>query len=680
MISLNKLNPEQKKAAKTIEGPLLILAGAGSGKTGTITCRIAHMVENLGIPGESILGVSFTNKAAAEMKERVKGLLGHQKSKNITLCTFHSLGIKILKNEIERLGYYKNFTIYDTGDQISLVREALRNFRSSKQFDFKQVLSKIGYLKNSGVSAEEFGNSQFFDPEDAYDDATEYTYRYYQEKLKFFNAIDFDDILFLTLKLFKQNPELAGVYSEKYRYIMIDEYQDTNPLQFQIVMQLTSRHQNLCVVGDDDQSIYSFRGADIRNILDFEKNFPNATIIKLEQNYRSTMPILALANAVIKENKHRREKTLWSQQESEVMPILWSMADPDHESQILAEEIARYQSEGKSLSDVAVLYRSHNLNGPLEDQLRIMQIPYKIVGGQKFYEKKEVKDLMGYLFVILNTWDELSLRRILNVPPRGIGPSTLQKYLEKSKEMKLSLFQTLEKYPALDPKRTHLISSFCSLIRSFQRSFRQNTLDSSLKELVEKINYNSFIEKQYEKTPKQIERRKNDVLNFIESAQRFSKRGLEDGNLKNFVEKLLLQDSQSNKDSPEEEESKPVNEVSLMTLHSSKGLEFDIVYLIGVEEETLPHKKIIQEGGDINEERRLCYVGITRARKKLIMTFCKERVLYGKKQPRFPSRFISPLKETKLYVEQDRTTFGHLNEEEAENYKKDFFSNLLKDL
>jgi superfamily I DNA/RNA helicase len=461
---------------------------------------------------------------------------------------------------------------------------------------------------------------------------------------------------------------------------MIDEYQDTNPLQFQIVMQLTSRHQNLCVVGDDDQSIYSFRGADIRNILDFEKKYPHATIIKLEQNYRSTMPILALANAVIKENKNRREKTLWSQQSSQDLPILWSMADPDHESQILAEEIARYQSEGKSLSDIAVLYRSHTLNGPLEDQLRIMQIPYKIVGGQKFYEKKEVKDLMSYLFVILNTWDELSLRRILNVPSRGIGPSTLQKYLEKSKEMKLSLFQALEKYPALDPKRAPLISSFCSLIRSFQRSFQENNLDFALSALIENINYHSFIEKQYEKTPKQVERRKNDVLNFVESANRFSKRGPLDGNLKNFVEKLLLQDSQNNKDTPDDEGNAFSNEVSLMTLHSSKGLEFDIVYLIGIEEELLPHKKIIQEGGDINEERRLFYVGITRARKKLIMTFCKERTLYGKKQVRFSSRFISPLKEKNLYLEQDRTTFGHLNEEEIEHYKKDFFSNLLKDL
>mgnify|MGYP001158526218 CR=1 FL=1 len=388
MISLNKLNAEQQKAATTVEGPVLILAGAGSGKTGTLTCRIAYMVDHLGIPGSTILGVSFTNKAATEMKERVRGLLGFQKSKDITLCTFHSLGIKILKNEIEKLGYYKNFTIYDTGDQIALIREALRSFRSGKQFDAQTILSKIGFLKNSGVSAEEFPHSQHFDPEDAYDDVTEYCYLYYQEKLKFFNAIDFDDILFLTLKLFNQNPDVAAIYSKKFRYIMIDEYQDTNPLQFQIVMKLTTQHKNLCVVGDDDQSIYSFRGADIRNILDFEKNFPNAKIIKLEQNYRSTMPILNLANEVIKDNKNRREKTLWSQQASDIKPVLWSMADPDHESQILAEEIARYQSEGKPLSDVAILYRSHTLNGPLEDQLRIMQVPYKIVGGQKFYEKK----------------------------------------------------------------------------------------------------------------------------------------------------------------------------------------------------------------------------------------------------------------------------------------------------
>ncbi len=680
MISLQKLNPEQQKAATTVKGPVLILAGAGSGKTGTLTCRIAYMVDHLGIPGSSILGVSFTNKAAMEMKERVKGLLGHQKSKEITLCTFHSLGIKILKNEIEKLGYYKNFTIYDTGDQIALIREALRSFRSGKQFDAQTILSKIGFLKNSGVSAEEFPHSKHFDPEDSYDDVTEYCYIYYQEKLKFFNAIDFDDILFLTLKLLNQHPDVAELYSKKFRYIMIDEYQDTNPLQFQIVMKLTTQHNNLCVVGDDDQSIYSFRGADIRNILDFEKNFPNATIIKLEQNYRSTMPILELANQVIKDNKNRREKTLWSQQKSDDLPVLWSMADPDHESQILAEEIARYQSEGKPLSEVAILYRSHTLNGPLEDQLRIMQVPYKIIGGQKFYEKKEVKDLMAYLFIILNPRDELSLRRILNVPSRGIGPSTLSKYLEKARETKLSLFRAFETYPELDSKRGPLIFQFSKMIRYFQKVFKEKSLDQALDELIQKIDYNSYIEKQYERTPKQIQRRKNDVNQFLESAKRFAQRGPVDGNLKNFVEKLLLQDSQTKKDSPDEEESTIANEVSLMTLHSSKGLEFDLVYLIGIEEETLPHKKIIQEGGDINEERRLCYVGITRAKKKLIMTYCKERILYGKKQPRHPSRFISPLKEKKLYLEQDRTTFGHLNEEEAEKYKQDFFSNLMKDL
>ncbi len=421
MISLSGLNDKQREAAETIEGPVLILAGAGSGKTRTITYRIAHMVDNLGIKGESILGVSFTNKAAKEMRERVVTLLGSRKSRKISLLTFHSLGVRILKKEIEKLGYHLNFSIYDQSDQLSIIREALKLYHAEKKFDAKDVQSKISFLKNAGITELDFADSNHFNPEDPYSHATEYAYRFYQEKLKFFNAIDFDDILFLTLKLFKEHSEIAKLYSEKFQYIMIDEYQDTNTLQFELIRHLTSTHDNLCVVGDDDQSIYGFRGADITNILEFEKVFPGAKIVKLEENYRSVSSILNLANSVIKENKKRRDKTLWSQKKSEHIPLLWAMGDTDHEAEVVVEDVVKHQGEGGHLGDIAILYRSNTQAPPIEDQLRLSQVPYTIIGGQKFYDKKEVKDLMSYLFVILNPNDQMAIRIILNIPHRGIG-------------------------------------------------------------------------------------------------------------------------------------------------------------------------------------------------------------------------------------------------------------------
>jgi DNA helicase-2/ATP-dependent DNA helicase PcrA len=678
MISLSGLNDKQREAAEAIEGPVLILAGAGSGKTRTITYRIAHMVDNLGIKGDSLLGVSFTNKAAKEMRERVHTLLGSRKARGIALVTFHSLGVRILKKEIELLGYHKNFSIYDQSDQLSIVRESLKHYTAEKKFDHKDVLSKISFLKNAGVHENDFADSHHFNPEDAYHHAAEYAYRFYQEKLKFYNAIDFDDILFLTLKLFREHPEIATKYSEKFKYIMVDEYQDTNPLQFELILHLTKTHNNLCVVGDDDQSIYAFRGADVTNILNFEENFPSAKVVKLEENYRSVSSILDLANNVIKENKKRRDKTLWSQKHSSHIPFLWAMADTDHEAEVVVEEIVKHQGSGGHLGDVAILYRSNTQAPPIEDQLRMSQVPYTIIGGQKFYDKKEVKDLMSYLFVILNPSDQMALRRILNIPHRGIGNVTLDKYLAKSSEENIPLFHTLEKFPEIDPQRKENIQTFVALINKFKKKFETNSLAENITSLIEEIDYLKFIDKQYD-NPNQVERRRNDVMYFIESANRFTNYFKENANLKTFVDRLLLQDSQD-KDDLEEDSDVRKNEVTLMTLHSSKGLEFKIVFMIGIEEETLPHKKTIIQGEDISEERRLCYVGITRAQEKLYMTYCKNRKIYGKETPRFKSRFLMDLKSSNLYLEQDRTTFGHLTEEEAKDYKKSFFSNLFESL
>lgn len=668
MISLNGLNPEQREAAETVEGPVLILAGAGSGKTRTVTYRIAHMLENLRIPGNQILAVSFTNKAATEMKERVAHLVDRRSRKGLTLSTFHSLGIRILREDIHHLGYNNLFTIYDQADQMSIVREGLKNYRSNKSFDKATVMSKIGLLKNNGISAEEFPKSKFYDPENAYDGAAEYVYHFYQEKLQFYNALDFDDILFLVVRLFKSFPEVARKYSERFRYLMVDEYQDTNNLQFEMIQGLTCAHQNICVVGDDDQAIYAFRGADISNILNFEKQYPNTKVIKLEENYRSTFPILDLANQVIKENSQRKEKTMRTSVMEGQKPLLWASGDSDHEAAVVVEEIIRLQSNSVPLSDIAILYRSNTQVPPFEDQLRISQVPYKIIGGQKFYEKKEIKDIIAYLTVIQNSRDELALRRILNVPHRGIGSVTLNKKLTEAAEQKRHLFQVLA-----DEQDHEGIKKFIELIKKYQEIFSKKSLVESINQLIEEIEYYDFIDKSYD-AAKLAHRKREDVKNFILTADRFQDRYHEEATLKNFVERLLLADSQDNQGGEDYQK----NEVTLMTLHASKGLEFDNVFLAGMEEELLPHKKTILDNSDINEERRLCYVGITRARKRLIMTYAKERKIYNKMIPRFKSRFIIEL--INCYKEVDRTNFGDMSEEEVKDYKKSFFGNLMNSL
>lgn len=670
MINLNELNSEQKKAAETIFGPVLILAGAGSGKTRTITYRIAHMLVNERINPKEVLAVSFTNKAAQEMYERVKKIVPSKQRRGLSLSTFHSLGIKILREDIHHLGYNNLFTIYDTSDQMSIIREALKHFKAEKSFDKATIQSKISLLKNKGISCEEYPGSEEYDAEDPYDEATHHVYQYYQEKLHFCNALDFDDILFLVVKLFEQFPEVARKYSERYRFIMIDEYQDTNGLQFKLVQGLTKTHQNICVVGDDDQGIYAFRGADISNILNFERIFSDTKVIKLEQNYRSEKPILDLANQVIKLNKKRKEKTMKTTRLGGELPELWMTGDSDHEAMAVIEDIIKKQEEGLHLGDAAILYRSNTQIPPFEDQLRLSQVPYRIIGGQKFYEKKEIKDLIAYLCVILNPFDEISLRRILNTPHRKIGPATLKKYLEIKNEKEISLYQVLKNDAKNDDSK---VQDFVAIIEDLKLFFKANTLLAGLQRLVDSINYLEFIEGSYD-SPKLVSRKKDDVKNFLLSADRFTDRFKEDATLKNFIERLLLADSQDQQNQEEEKS----HQVTLMTLHSSKGLEYDYIYMVGVEEETLPHKRTILLDQDISEELRLCYVGMTRARKKLFMTYAKERKIYGKNIPRNPSRFLNDFGE--FYLKKDKTSFEGMAHEEVEAYKKNVFDSLLKSL
>ena len=659
MFSISGLNNEQRKAADTIEGPVLILAGAGSGKTRSITYRMANMVENYGLDPKTILAVTFTNKAAREMKERVTGLLGKKKSKGITLSTFHSLALKILRAEIEKLGYSKNFTIFDTADQMSLIREALNSYQGEKSFDRKSILAQIGKLKSAGISSEEFSRTDNFNTDLDYDLATEHCYQFYTDKMKFYNVIDFDDIILLTVKLFKLYPEIAEKYSRRYQYIMVDEYQDTNQLQFSMILGLTSTHNNLCVVGDDDQSIYSFRGADITNILNFEKHFSGCTVIKLEENYRSTEPILNLANNVIKENKRRKEKSLRTSNTEGISPVLWKCADTDHEAQTIVEEITKFQSSGGHLSNMAVLVRSTTQFPALEDQLRISMVPYVLVGGQKFYERKEIKDVLAYLSIMHNPKDEIALRRILNVPSRGIGAKTLEKYLDLAKEKNIHLYNAFKDCPGLDPKKEKCISAFVDLIEEFKQKIASAPLEHGIKDLIERLNFHTYIDGFY-KQKKQANRRKEDLARLVESAERFTKFFGESAKLRNFVEKMILQDTPDKDESSASDDNIRKNEVTLMTLHSSKGLEYDHVFLVGMEEELLPHKKSITQGDDIEEERRLAYVGLTRAKLRMVMTYACERKIYGRDLKRFPSRFLATISND-LYQNIDKNSFSDLS-------------------
>jgi DNA helicase-2/ATP-dependent DNA helicase PcrA len=673
MISLLGLNPAQRQAAEHLYGPLLILAGAGSGKTRTITYRVAHMIKNAGIPAHEILGVSFTNKAAAEMLERLRHLIPESRPRRgLTLSTFHSLGLKILREDIHHLGYNNLFTIYDTSDQMSLIREGLKVFKAQKSFDKSMIQSKLSWLKNKGIAPEEFANSPFYDPENPYDVALESLYPFYQEKLRFYNALDFDDILFLVVKLFSAYPEVAKKYSERYRFIMVDEYQDTNGLQFQLIQGLTSQHHNICVVGDDDQAIYSFRGADIENILSFEKQFKGSKVVKLEENYRSTRPILDLANAVIKQNVKRKDKTMFTQTLEGKRPELWAAGNGDHEAQVVVDDIIHLQQKGVPLGEIAVLYRSNTQIPIFEDQLRLQQVPYRVIGGQKFYEKKEIKDLIAYLAVIMNPHDELNLRRILNTPQRGIGTATLEKMLTQQKNSKSSLFTAL-KTTGEQLEKTEM-TDFHKLLIRYREEFKHHRLSQTLKKLIEDLEYLKFVEESYDSS-KLSERKKKDVENFLLSAERFEDKFKDEATLRNFVERLLLIDNQDFQGASGDENN---HQVTLMTLHSAKGLEFDYVYLVGMEEEILPHKKTLRQDEDVSEERRLCYVGITRARKKLVMTYAKERELYGRLIARHPSRFMLGLEE--YYQSRDKTTFEDMTPDQITAAKDDFFSSLIASL
>ena len=671
-MKLSSLNPEQRAAVEQTEGPVLVLAGAGSGKTRVITFRIAYLLQQ-GVAAGNILAVTFTNKAAKEMRERVSALVDASSAAEMTLSTFHSLGVKILRQEIARLGFKRGFTIYGAADQVRLIRDIVARLApQGEKYDAERIQYLISAAKNRLETPATFRYNQG----DPYALIAAEVYPEYQKALKAFNAVDFDDILLFSEQLLSEYAEVRESFQQQFRYIMVDEYQDTNEAQYRILRHLTGAERNLCVVGDDDQSIYAWRGANPGNILDFEKDFPGARVVKLESNYRSTGHILAAANGVIANNKARRDKVLRAMTGEGEPLIHVSCLDEEEEAQHVIERIrnAVYNREA-GYADFAILYRTNVQSRVFEEQLRYEDIPYVLIGGQQFFDRKEVKDLLAYLRVILNRRDEVNLLRILNYPRRGIGTTSADRLIRASSERDCPLWDVLENPDGveLEPRTRDAVSRFVGLLKSYRQRFRTSSgLAALLRQLVTEID----IEGELHRTlndPDRARKRMEFVEDVVNAMANYEEREGKPS-LRGFLEKVsLLDDEDSGGD--DKEKKLQQDAVLLMSLHSSKGLEFDHVFLVGVEEEFLPHTKSISEEMDIDEERRLCYVGITRARKTLVLSSCEQRRKFGKMQERIPSRFLEEIPET-VMVSRAFGEGKELPPEEEEKKAADFFANI----
>lgn len=629
----DKLNEQQKEGVFTTEGAVLILAGAGSGKTGVLTHRIAHLIDDLGVNSYNILAITFTNKAAKEMKERVDRLVG-MGADSAWIMTFHAACVRILRRYICRIGYDNNFTIYDTDDQKSVIKDILkRKNLDPKQYKDRTILSVISNAKDNLIS-----------PDDMYQSSggnyntmkTAEIYREYQEQLKKNNAVDFDDIIGLTVKLFNEDKEVLRYYQERFRYIMVDEYQDTNRAQFNLIRLLAGGHGNLCVVGDDDQSIYKFRGADINNILDFEKYFNDAKIIKLEQNYRSTQKILDVANEVIKNNVGRKDKRLWTSVKDGTKVIFNVYENGYEEARGIAEDIAhRHLHDRKDYSDFAILYRTNAQSRSLEEKLIEKNIPYRIYGGINFYARREIKDILAYLKTIDNARDDLAVKRILNVPKRGIGATSVAKVDDYAYENDITFYVALrqaKEVPGLQ-RAVSKVEGFVTQIEVLKSKSQYIGVGKLIEEIIETVGYSDYIDAESESDEQATERRQN-IDELISKAVQYEET-VDEPSLSGFLEEVALVADIDNLDENNDM-------VSLMTIHSAKGLEFPIVYLAGMEDGLFPSYMSISTGdeSDIEEERRLCYVGITRAKETLIMSAARMRTVRGETQMNRTSRFV----------------------------------------
>lgn len=637
MAVYDTLNKPQKEAVFHTEGPLLILAGAGSGKTRVLTHRIAYLIEEKGVNPWNILAITFTNKAAEEMRQRVDSLVGIG-AESIWVSTFHSMCVRILRRYIDRLGYDNRFTIYDTDDQKTLMKEVCRKTDiDTKRFKERMLLSVISSAKSEMILPEEFelnAGGDFVQLKIAK------VYKEYEAQMRANNALDFDDLLVKTVQLLETQPDVRENYQERFRYIMVDEYQDTNTVQFRLVSLLAGKYRNLCVVGDDDQSIYKFRGANIRNILDFEKEFSDAKVIKLEQNYRSVGNVLEVANSVIRNNKGRKEKTLWTDNEKGEKIRLRQFDTAYDEAQFIAEDIKDETEQGANYSDHAVLYRTNAQSRLLEEKFVAMNIPYKIVGGINFYSRREIKDVLSYLKTIDNGKDDLAVRRIINVPKRGIGLTTINRIQESAAARGIGFYDALSA-PDLIPgigRSASKLDSFAALIEYFKGRSEESGVTDLLTEVIEKTGYTESLEAD---DPEELEARVQNIDELVSKAAVYeescSDRG-ERPTLSGFLEEVALV---ADIDSVAEDR----DYVILMTLHSAKGLEFPHVYLAGMEDGLFPSYMSISgdDPEELEEERRLCYVGVTRAEEKLTLTCARMRLVRGERQYNSMSRFIKEM-------------------------------------
>ncbi|MDR9792391.1 DNA helicase PcrA [Aeribacillus sp. FSL K6-1121] len=632
---LSGLNEQQQKATKHTEGPLLIMAGAGSGKTRVLTHRIAYLMAEKGVAPWNILAITFTNKAAREMKDRIEQLLGPG-AEEIWISTFHSMCVRILRRDIDRIGVNRNFTILDTSDQLSVIKGILKERNiDPKKYDPRAILGTISSAKNDLISPEEFARQAG----DVWEQIVSDIYIDYQKKLLKNQALDFDDLIMSTILLFQRVPEVLEYYQRKFQYIHVDEYQDTNRAQYTLVKMLASRFQNICVVGDSDQSIYRWRGADIGNILSFEKDYPNAKVILLEQNYRSTKRILHAANEVIKNNMNRKPKNLWTEN-PEGKKIIYYRADHEiGEAQFVAKQIQELVQSGKRrLSDIAVLYRTNAQSRVIEEVLLKSNIDYKIVGGIKFYDRKEIKDILAYMRLVANQNDDISLVRIINVPKRGIGASTVEKIMNYAAQQGISMFAALEEmeHIGVSTRAMKVLTEFRELIQQLSQMQDYVSVTELVEEILDRTGYREMLKQ--EKTLEAQGRLEN-IDEFLSVTQNFEKQN-EDKSLVAFLTDLALI---ADIDRIDEEQSEQKDSVLLMTIHSAKGLEFPVVFMIGMEEGVFPHNRALMEEAEMEEERRLAYVGITRAEEELYVTNAKMRTLFGRTNMNPESRFIEEM-------------------------------------
>ncbi len=643
MNGYEQLNERQQEGVFTTEGPVLILAGAGSGKTGVITHRIAHLIEDNGVNPYNILAITFTNKAAKEMRERVDSLVGIG-ADAAWIMTFHAACVRILRRYIDRLGYANNFTIYDTDDQKNIIKDICKRMNiDTKQYKEKTILSKISSAKDNLTGPDEMyqtSGNNYISMKIAD------IYRAYQEQLKKNNALDFDDIICLTVKLFEEDAEVLEYYRKRFRYIMVDEYQDTNTAQFSLIKLLAGADGNLCVVGDDDQSIYKFRGANIMNILNFEEYFNNVRVIKLEQNYRSTQNILDAANAVISNNSGRKAKKLWTAGADGEKVIYNIYENGYEEASGIADDILTGIREGGEYNDYAVLYRTNAQSRALEEKLLEKNIPYKIYGGINFYSRKEIKDILAYLKTIDNAMDDLAVKRVINVPKRGIGATTMERISLYAAKKDITFYEAL-KYAGetgITRNASEKIKSFVILIEALRAKSGFMAVDRLIREIIECTGYYEYLDNEAA-TDEEAAERKDNIEELISKAVLYSE-NTENPQLGGFLEEVALV---ADIDSLDETD----NRVSLMTIHSAKGLEFPVVFLAGMEEGLFPGYMSISTGdeSDIEEERRLCYVGITRAKRQLILTAARLRMLHGEMRMNRTSRFVREIPDE--YLEEN---------------------------